>query len=164
MAGARSTNAPTRLSAARQYCTASAGRDGSPLTSTLAFPLLAAPRAGAPGKRSGTDITADPDRSEATADFVGVAQTPTGQRTADHWLTPSKHRSTTSGTSTKQQPALSADQPKLASRPTRSTEPLLHASPPRLTHSLQALEHFLAVSQSPKWPPRTQLSVVVSWG
>ena len=82
-----------------------------------------------------------------SADLDGVLLTPTEIEDSKPLTTPSKHRSITSGTETKHQPALSAE---TNSRPTRSTEQLLHASPPRLMHSLTgpgALLDCLTITQ-----------------
>ena len=127
----------TRLCQLRGSIARPALDEGSPLTSTVALPLLAAPHADGAWESTEAGSRPKPDRSEANDDFVGVAGTPTAERTANNWRTPSKHRSITPGARTKhQQPALSADQPTGAFRLTRSTEQLLHASPPRLMHSL----------------------------
>jgi len=124
----------------------------------FALPLLAVPRADTPGKFSGTVNAVIPIIQRQHRLRWRLAD---ADRTEDSkpLTKPSKHRSTTSGTETKHQPALSAE---TSSRLTRSTEQLLHALPPRLMHSLQALGHCSAASQSPKWPPRPQLSVIVS--
>ena len=107
MAGARSTVRYSSFSCEAVLHGQSWARD-PPLASTVALPLLAAPRADAPGKSSGTDDTVVPTvprtrrlrwrlaGAEHTEDSTPLAQTP------------SKHRSTTSSPQTKHQPALSA--------------------------------------------------------
>ena len=87
----------TRLSAARQYCTASAGRGFTAHEHRCPPTSRCSPRRRRLGSPRGRIDTVDPDRSETNADFVGVAGTPTTERTAHHWRTPSKHRSITSG-------------------------------------------------------------------
>ena len=159
MAGASSTDCYSSFSCEAVLHGQSWARD-PPLASTVALPLLAAPRADAPGKSSRTDDTVVPivPRTRRLRwRLAGAEHTEDSRPLA---RTPSKHRSTTSSPQTKHQPALSA-----ATRPsrlTRSIEPVLHALPPRLMHSLQARGHFSTVSQSPKWPPRTLLSVITS--
>ena len=108
MAGARSTVRYSSFSCEAVLHGQSWARD-PPLASTVALPLLAAPRADAPGKSSGTGDTVVPivprtrrlrwrlAGAEHTEDSTPLAQTP------------SKHRSTTSSPQTKHQPALSAD-------------------------------------------------------
>ena len=148
-----------RLSAARQYCTASAGREfhrsRTPLPSH--FSLLAAPRAGAPGKSSRTDNTVA-RLFEGNTDFGGARTDADTPRTANNWH---KHRANTDRSRPVRRPNINQRfQPTRPSRLTRSYDPVLHALPPRLMHSLQARGHCSTASQSPKWPPRTQSSVI----
>ena len=162
MAGARDTIRHPPFSCWAVLHGQSWAKRHQPLASTVALPLLAAPRADAPGKSSGTvhSVARLFERTHRLS--LASVLTPTRTRTANHWH---KHRANTDRSRPVRRPNI--DQPALSaakqpSRPTRSVEPVLHASPPRLMHSQQAREHCLAASQSPKWPPRTLLSVIVS--
>ena len=128
-----------------------------PLANTVALPLLAAPRAGAPGKSSRTDNTVA-RLFEGNTDFGGARTDADTPRTANNWH---KHRANTDRSRPVRRPNINQRfQPTRPSRLTRSYDPVLHALPPRLMHSLQARGHCSTASQSPKWPPRTQLSVI----
>lgn len=81
-------------------------------------------------------------------------------RTANHW----QHRANTDRSRLARRPNINQRfQPKQT--PGRRAAP--NSCFTRRHHAwctvLQALGHCSTVSQSPKWPPRTQLSVIVSW-
>lgn len=152
----------TRLSAAKQYCTARAGRRDFVTAREHRCPPISrcSPR------RCTQEVLGNGSQRRPIVQRIHRLcwrrADADRTRTANHWH---KHRANTDRSRPVRrpninQPALSAaTQP---SRLTRSVKPALHASPPRFVNSQQAREHYLTASQSPKWPPRTLLSVIVS--
>ena len=144
----------TRLSAARQYCTARAGRETHRSRHRCPPTSRCSPRRRLGSPRGQMTLSSRLFRGRADR---GV------------WLAPNNRGQQTTGTNTEQtpidhvqsadqhQPALSADTTFPANAQHRPASRVL---PPRLMHSLQARRHCPTVSHSPKWPPWTLLSVI----
>ena len=147
-----------RLSAARQYCTARAGREFAPSRAPLPFQFSVLPAPENLGSHQ-RQVTPSSDRSEETADFVGVRRR--RQHRGQH--TTGKNRANTDRSLPAQRPERQPPKnTRRASRPTRSNRTIASRVATTLAGRSPGPRAPSTVTQSPKWPPRTLMSVIVS--